>query len=225
MVQYTLIEHQNPLSCIDRLKQILYHKYSNKKLNGIILLHRWQFIMEHNTSIIGSMKSIIGKNFGKFSIAFWENFWVYLTEAYLWIFQYQLNFSTGLRLPEASVVPYKHFTHSVSACDSTVHLTTHWSWAYTDTLCMWVNSNVFSTAHHSLNKRIQSPFGGTHCHQMTKHPTVETWTQYILCVQLTSLAGGLCNFHQWPRCQCVISGWTDGTRTISSNIQVVVCLQ
>ena len=32
------------------------------------------FILEHITSIIGSMKSIIGKNFGKFPESFWENF-------------------------------------------------------------------------------------------------------------------------------------------------------
>ena len=32
------------------------------------------FILENNNSIMGSMKSMIGKNFGKFSKAFWANF-------------------------------------------------------------------------------------------------------------------------------------------------------
>ena len=32
------------------------------------------FILEHNPSIMGSMKSIIVKNFGKFPKAFWVNF-------------------------------------------------------------------------------------------------------------------------------------------------------
>ena len=32
------------------------------------------FILEHNTSIMGSMKSIIGNNFGNFLKAFWTNF-------------------------------------------------------------------------------------------------------------------------------------------------------
>ena len=32
------------------------------------------FILKHNTSIMGSMKSIIGKNFGNIPKAFWAIF-------------------------------------------------------------------------------------------------------------------------------------------------------
>ena len=40
------------------------------------------FILEHNTSIMGSMESIAGTTFGKFPKEFWANLWAYLTEAY-----------------------------------------------------------------------------------------------------------------------------------------------
>ena len=39
-------------------------------------------ILEHNASILGSMKSIIGKNFGKSPKVYWANFSAYLTQAY-----------------------------------------------------------------------------------------------------------------------------------------------
>ena len=32
------------------------------------------FILKYNTSIMGSIKSIIGKDFGKFQNAFWTDF-------------------------------------------------------------------------------------------------------------------------------------------------------
>ena len=32
------------------------------------------FILEHNTSIMGNMNSLIGRNFGKFQKAIWANF-------------------------------------------------------------------------------------------------------------------------------------------------------
>ena len=38
--------------------------------------------LEHNASIIGTLRSIIGEIFGKFLEAFWVNFWAYSTQAY-----------------------------------------------------------------------------------------------------------------------------------------------
>ena len=50
-----------------RLPILIEHSY-NKIFTSVL------FILEHNTSIMGSMKSIIGKTFGKFPKAFWVNF-------------------------------------------------------------------------------------------------------------------------------------------------------
>ena len=63
------------LRCIDTIKQAYYRilntiiEHSSNKIITSML-----FILEHNTSIKGSMKSIIGKNFGKFPKAHWANF-------------------------------------------------------------------------------------------------------------------------------------------------------
>ena len=53
------------LSCI--VNNLINH-LSNKNFTSML------FILEHNTSIMGSMKSIIGKQFGKFPKAFWTSF-------------------------------------------------------------------------------------------------------------------------------------------------------
>ena len=82
MVQYALTEYSECTEMhiynnyMNQTGLLSYHKYSNrtfKQSNFTSVL----FILEHNTSIMGSMKSIIGKTFGKFSKAYWANFWAY----------------------------------------------------------------------------------------------------------------------------------------------------
>ena len=72
MVQYSLIEHLEfaemhwyNQTCI--VNTLIEHS-SNKIFTSML------FILEHNTSIMGSMKSIIGKMFGKFPKAHWGSF-------------------------------------------------------------------------------------------------------------------------------------------------------
>ena len=60
---------------IDRIKQTYAHivntliEYSSNKIFTSML-----FILKHNTSIMGSLKSIIGKNFESIPKAFWAIF-------------------------------------------------------------------------------------------------------------------------------------------------------
>ena len=65
MVQFALIEHS--VKCIDIIKQAnpcivntLIEHSSNKIFTSVL------FILEHNTSIMGSMKSILGKSLSIF---------------------------------------------------------------------------------------------------------------------------------------------------------------
>ena len=75
MVQYTLTELSEFTKCKDRIKQTYSHiintlvEHLNNKIFTSVL-----FILEDNTSIMGSMKNIIDKNFGKFPKAFGQIF-------------------------------------------------------------------------------------------------------------------------------------------------------
>ena len=70
MVKCALIEHSE-CTKIRRQSNIvntLIEHSSNKIFTSML------FVLEHNTSIMGSMKSIMSKSFGKFFKAFWTNF-------------------------------------------------------------------------------------------------------------------------------------------------------
>ena len=67
-----VINIQNMLKCMCEIKEITTGfrdtliEHSSNKNTFVVML----FILEHNTSTMGSMKSIIGKHFGKFQVAF-----------------------------------------------------------------------------------------------------------------------------------------------------------
>ena len=71
-VQYTLIEHPECIEIHDRIKQTyacivstLIEHSSNKTFTSML------YILKHNRNIVGSLKSIIDKNFGNIPKAFW----------------------------------------------------------------------------------------------------------------------------------------------------------
>ena len=69
---YTLIEHSECTENHRWTKTDLcsYRNRTFKQSSFTSML----FILEHNTSIMGSLKSIIGKNFGNIPKAFWATF-------------------------------------------------------------------------------------------------------------------------------------------------------
>ena len=75
LVQYALTEYSectemHIYNYMNQTDLLSYHKYSNrtfKQSNFTSVL----FILEHDASIMGSMKSIIGKNFGQIFEHIW----------------------------------------------------------------------------------------------------------------------------------------------------------
>ena len=58
---------------------------------------------------MGSMKSIVDKNFGKFPKAFWAKFWAYLTVAYIVFFR-ENYLSYGIMTLSPVVGPVINYT-------------------------------------------------------------------------------------------------------------------
>ena len=71
MVQYPLIEHSELPKCIKHTYPHIVNtliEHSNNKIFTSVL-----FTLVRNTSIMGSMNIITGKNFGKFPEKYWAN--------------------------------------------------------------------------------------------------------------------------------------------------------